>query len=246
MSKPNKAADRKARAAALRAERERKERQKRLLTIGGVVLAVLLLVGGVFLYLGTRDTTGDKPQAVPAGVVDDFGVVVGDPSAPRTITIYEDFQCPICAAFEAEVGDELNAAVEAGKVKVDYRMVSFLDDMSGNDYSSRAMNAAAAVLDTSGIEVFKAFHDELFANQPAEQTDGPDDDALIAEAVEAGAEEDAVRGPIEDKVFEQWITNATDQMSVDGVNGTPTVFIDGKLAGDTIQKSVDALRAALK
>ena len=37
-----------------------------------------------------------------------------------------------------------------------------------------------------------------------------------------------MRPPIEDKVFEQCVVNATDQMSKDGVNGTPTVLIDGE------------------
>ena len=50
--------------------------------------------------------------------------------------------------------------------------------------------------------------------------------------MEAGADEDAVRQPIEDKVYEQWIENATDQMSQDGVNGTPGVFIDDQLQPD--------------
>ena len=33
---------------------------------------------------------------------------------------------------------------------------------------------------------------------------------------------------IDGDVYHQWVVNATDQMSEDGVNGTPTVFIDGK------------------
>ena len=61
--------------------------------------------------------------------------------------------------------------------------------------------------------MFAKYHSLLFANQPAEGTAGPDDDQLIEWAVEAGADEDAVRQPIEDKVYEQWIENATDQMS---------------------------------
>ena len=57
---------------------------------------------------------------------------------------------------------------------------------------------------------------------------GFDDDELIDRAVAAGAVEDEVRQPIEDKIYEQWIENATDQMSKDGVNSTPTIRIDGK------------------
>ncbi|WP_165807122.1 DsbA family protein [Nocardioides currus] len=245
MSKRNKAAERAARAAALKAEQERKERQKRIAMIAAVVVGIVVVIGGGFLIQNLRDSTGEAATP-PAGVVDDYGVMVGDASAPTTITIYEDFQCPICAQLESEVGDDLNAAIDAGKVQVDYRMVSFLDRASGNEYSSRAMNAAAVVLDTSGADAFKSFHDELFANQPEEGTDGPEDDELIADAVTAGADESAVRTAIEDKSFDQWIKNATEQMSVDGVNGTPTVFVDGEAAGATLPEAVEAIRNAIE
>ena len=245
MSKRNKAAERAARAAALRAEQERKERHRRNLTIGGIVLGLLVVIGVAYAFISSRDTTGEDATP-PAGAVDDYGVIVGDAAAPATVTIYEDFQCPVCAAFEDEIGDELDAGIESGKVNVDYRMVSFLDRASGNDYSSRAMNAAAVVLDTAGVDAFKAFHDELFANQPEEGTDGPEDDELIEAAVNAGADEASIRTAIEEKQFDQWIKNATDQMSVDGVNGTPTVFIDGELAGENPQEYADAIRGVLE
>lgn len=245
MSKPNKAAERAARAAAFKAEQERKEHQKRIGTIAAVVVGLMLVIGAAFLIQNLRDSTGE-PATAPAGTVNDYGVMVGDDAAPTTITIYEDFQCPICAAFEAEIGDELNAGIDAGTVKVEYRMVSFLDRASGNEYSSRAMNAAAVVLDTAGVDAFKTFHDELFANQPEEGTDGPEDDALIEDAVTAGADEASIRTAVENKSFDQWIKNATEQMSVDEVTGTPTVFIDGKRAGETQEEFAAAIRAVLK
>lgn len=245
MSKRNKTAERAARAAALKAERERQERLKRIRIIVAVVAALVLVVAAAFLVQNLRDSTGESADA-PGGTVDDYGVVVGDDAAPTTVTIYEDFQCPICAQFEAEIGEELNAGIEAGTVKVDYRMVSFLDRASGNEYSSRAMNAAAVVLDSAGVDAFKSLHDALFDNQPEEGTDGPEDDELIEAAVTAGADEASIRTAIEDKSFDQWIKNATDQMSVDGVNGTPTVFIDGELAGENPQEYADAIRAVLE
>ncbi len=62
-------------------------------------------------------------------------------------------------------------------------------------------------------------------------------------AVEAGADEAAISAPIEDKIYEQWITNATDEMSQNGVTGTPTVFIDGERVEGSTQESVDAVLA---
>lgn len=237
---PERRAARKERAAQALREKQAAERRRRLLSIGGVVLAVLVIVGGFTWWQAARDTTGDTPENVPAvatddaaaegtpGEIDGYSILVGQPDAPTTVTIYEDLQCPACANLEAQVGDQLAAAVDAGEIRLDYRLISFLDRYSTNEYSSRALNAALVVLDTAGVEAFRAFHDDLYADQPEEGGPGFEDDELIERAVAAGAVEDEIRQPIEDKVYEQWIENATDQMSKDGYNSTPTILIDGE------------------
>jgi protein-disulfide isomerase len=37
-----------------------------------------------------------------------------------------------------------------------------------------------------------------------------------------------VQTGIQNRTYEQWVKNVTDQASKDGVNGTPTVKIDGR------------------
>ncbi len=245
MSKENAARSRAERAEAARAEQQRRERNRRVLLIGGVVAGLLIVVIGSYLVQSQRTSVGRTPDTVPSGVTDGYGVVVGKASAPTTLRVYEDFQCPICDDFEKETGDTLRAAVEAGRLRVDYRMVSFLDRASTNEYSSRALNAAAVVLDTSGKDAFVKFHELLFDQQPEEGTAGPSDDRLVELAVEAGASEADVRPGIESKEFAVWVENAQAEMSQAGVNGTPTVFVDGEKAGDTLQESIDAaLKAA--
>ena len=131
--------------------------------------------------------------------------------------------------------DLLEAAVEAGDVKVEYRPLPFLERIS--DYSPEAANAFAVVLEESGPEVAKAFHDLLFDNQPPESGPFPDEDDLVEWAVEAGAEEDAVRPGIEDMAFEGWVEAAGDAASKAGINSTPTVLVDGeKVEGETLQE----------
>jgi protein-disulfide isomerase len=219
-------------AAALRAH-QAAERRRRFLVVGAVV-AVLLVIGGLTWVAISRDDTTGKAveQSGTPGNTDGYAVVVGQDDAPVTMKFYEDPQCPICQQFEAAVGEQVESAIAEGKVKVEYHVVSFLDDASENEYSSRAANALYVVADAAGPEAFATYHQLLYENQPAEGTAGPDDDQLVEWAVEAGADEDAVREPIEDKIYEQWITNATDQMSQDGVTGTPGVFVDGQLQPD--------------
>jgi protein-disulfide isomerase len=236
------------RAAAIRKQQERKERRRRTIVISGVIVVVLgLLLGIGYAVQSARDTTG-QTATPPAGVVDDWAVQRGDLDAPVTVTVFEDFMCPFCGDFESASAEMLQPFIDNGDVQVHYRVISFLDrESDGSDYSTRAANALAVVLDTSGPDAAGRFHDVLFENQPEEGTSGPSDEELITLAVEAGAEESDVRGPIENRKFEQWVQNATDAASKEGVNSTPTVLVDGeRLEATTIDQLVEDVRTRIE
>jgi protein-disulfide isomerase len=182
----------------------------------------------------------------PQNLTGQYNVVIGKSSAPDTIKLYEDLQCPICKEFEAATGEQTQAAIAAGKVKVDYHMVAFLDRASTTNYSSRALNAAMAVLSTAGPDAFMKFRTIAFDNQPEEGSAGVPDSTLIDWAVQAGADKDQVTPLINGNVYHQWVLNATDQMSKDGVNGTPTVFINGQNQGSNPQVAAQAVLDLLK
>jgi protein-disulfide isomerase len=226
------------RARAEAEERRKKAKRKEQLTRFGLIGAVLVLVvGGYFLI---SNLGSDKPDTAPAGASGSYGLVVGDADAPKSIVIYEDFLCPFCGQLEQTVGDQLDAAVEAGEVNVEYRPLPFLERIS--DYSPESANAFAVVLDESGPDVAKKFHDLLYDNQPSESGPFPDEDQLVTWAVEAGAEEDAVRPGIEDMTFEGWVEAAGDAASKAGVNSTPTVLVDGeKVEGKTMAEIAEAM-----
>jgi protein-disulfide isomerase len=236
------------RAQALMREQQRKERQRNLLVVGAVVVAVAIIAGvGIFIS-GNKDKTGGtvSSSGTPSNLSGTYNVVIGKPSAPTTIKAYEDLQCPICQQFESATGKQTQAAIDAGKVKVDYHMVAFLDRSSSTNYSSRALNAAMAVLSTAGPDAFMKFRTIAFDNQPAEGTAGEPDSTLVDWAVQAGATESKVTPLIDANVYHQWVVNATDQMSKDGVNGTPTVYINGQNQGSDPQAAANAVLAAVK
>jgi protein-disulfide isomerase len=112
----------------------------------------------------------------------------------------------------------------AGKVQVDYRPFDLL-----GDYSARATGAFGVVLDKSGPEVAKKFHDLLYANQPEESAKSfPDADALIELAVQAGAKESEVADGIKEGEND-FARKATKEAEKAGVSSTPTVLVDGEV-----------------
>jgi protein-disulfide isomerase len=197
------------------------------LRISAVVVALVAVVVGV--GIGVQASRSDSVSPVagpPAGAVAGFGIPRGQRSAPVTLTIYEDFQCPACRAVESYLDPTIDEYVEQGTVRVVYRPMAFLDDASTTAYSSRALGAAGCVLDQAGREAFVRMHDLLFDNQPAEGTEGLSDDQLIDLAVRAGAERSTVASCVDDERFAGWVAAATDQASKDGITSTPTLLID--------------------
>lgn len=214
-------------AAKLReqeAARQKKERRIRIITVTAVLAVVL--AGAIYAVMASRVTSNTRPQAV---ATQGGGIATGADAGAKVpqIDLWEDFQCPICAAFEKANGDWLEKQIEAKKVRVIFHPASFLSPQWGSSYSVRAANAAGVVADT-GIQNFLDFHSILFANQPKEQTPGLTDQQLIDFAKQAGAKGSEVAQGIKDLKYKQWVTAVQQEFDKKGLQGTPTILINGK------------------
>jgi protein-disulfide isomerase len=231
-------AEKRAAEEAARAAAARRRRTIVVAVTAAVLVAVAIVV---VIVIQSNRTATSTDAAVPGNTVDGGNViVVGSTDAPVTVDLYEDFQCPNCKIFEDQTGETLAQLVADGTVQAHYHGMAFLDTSANDDYSTRALNAAAAVVDTAGPDAFEKFHDLLFANQPPETGSGLTDDQLVEYATQAGAE--GAEQDIRDLTYGDWVKTVTDQASKDGVTGTPTVFVDGTKLDDL---SPDGLTAAV-
>jgi protein-disulfide isomerase len=147
---------------------------------------------------------------------------------PVKVLLYIDFICPVCKNFEAQYNQTLTSLRNEGKITVEYRPLGFLDSRSTTNYSSRAANAAACVVNESP-EKYAAFVDALFAKQPAEGSAGLSDADLKKMATDTGAK--SIDKCVDDKTYRPYVKFTTQEAAVIGVTGTPTVFVDGKQWG---------------
>jgi protein-disulfide isomerase len=211
--------------------------------------------GGITLLKGTEVA---KTDAATVNVAD---IPSPAASAPATVTapgaeaeagkpvkvvLYIDFICPVCKNFEATYNETLTKLRDEGKITVEYRALGFLDTRSTTNYSSRAANAAACVVNESP-EKYSAFVDTLFANQPAEGGAGLSDDELKKLATDVGAK--SIDSCVENKTYRPWVKYTTQEAAAIGVSGTPTVLVDGKQwgKGDSAQTEFPAfVEAAIK
>jgi protein-disulfide isomerase len=219
-------------AAAMRAEAARREARARNTRIVAVVAAVLAVVvaAGIIIQTARHDQQA-AAGATPRNTAGGSAIVVGRAEAPVTVLFYEDFQCPVCKEAHQANDAQLDQWVKDGKVKVQYQPIAFLDRASTDEYSTRALNAAAAVIDLHPAG-FEAFQQSLYDHQPAENGAGLTDQQLIDYAVAAGAPREEVTTDVHTRRFAGWVKEVTDESSRRGVTGTPTIKVNGTALSD--------------
>ncbi|XAS64611.1 DsbA family protein [Pseudarthrobacter sp. So.54] len=164
---------------------------------------------------------------------------------PVKVVLFIDFICPVCKNFETQYNETLTKLRNEGKITVEYRPLGFLDTRSTTNYSSRAANAAACVVNESP-EKYADFVNMLFQKQPAEGSAGISDADLKKMATDAGAK--SIDTCVDGKTYRPWVKYATQQAASIGVTGTPTVLVEGKQwgKGDSAQTPFDQfLQAAI-
>ncbi|MER7665058.1 MULTISPECIES: thioredoxin domain-containing protein [unclassified Streptomyces] len=221
----------------LQQEREQhkaREKRRRVLIVSTAVVAVLGLaavVGVIAANSGTKKDSGSQagPLLAPAGVQgkDRLAIPVGADDAPSTLTIWEDFRCPVCAQFENLFRDTIHELVAAGQIKVEYHLATIIDGNMGGSGSLRAANAAACAQDTGH---FAPYHDVLFQNQPPETDDAfGNNDRLIELAGKVeGLDTPGFRSCVKDGKHDSWVAKSNTAFQNGGFRGTPTVLLNGE------------------
>ena len=213
-----------------------RQRVTRRMFAAGVVGAVLLS-GATGATIATA-TAPAPPTAIPVGVTEAGGIVVGRADAPHTVIAYEDPQCPICGEFEKTSGSVLAQAVADGRVKVEYRMRSFL-----GPESVRAVAALGAAQDAGKFAELRA---AMFAAQPEEHSGGFTVDDLLQLGASVGLTDASFVDAVRNQTYAAWAHQIDDVASKDGNTGTPELLLDGKALDSKVVFDPAALRSVLQ
>jgi protein-disulfide isomerase len=239
----------------LREEQKKKDRRTRVLLQGGIILASLAIIAIIALVLvnsikpegpGPANMASDGIQVSQGGIALQTPALKADqtpvPNAPDTSTgvldiqMYVDYLCPICGQFEATNGDYISSLLDNGGATVEIHPIAILDRLSqGTKYSTRAVNAAACVANFAPNQYY-AFHNLLFANQPAENSTGLTNDQIVDLTTQAKVDKASqIASCIRSEDFKAWVGASTARAlngpipnsNVDKVQGTPTVIVNG-------------------
>ena len=192
-----------------------------LVVVTGVVFSLFSQNSKESASLAGLDGTTLKPAITSTIDTANGSAISFDNGAATTIDVWEDPQCPVCKLFADANGSYLESLVREKKANVRYHVLSFL-----GDESVRAANASFCAADEGQ---FLDFHKAMYAVQsPLENSGFWSNETLVKMGKKIG---------ITSTTFETCVTKGSkvdlvqanyDSMSKFGVQGTPTVFINGK------------------
>lgn len=168
----------------------------------------------------------------------DYGISFNEEN-PFRIDIWEDFQCPYCKFFETEMNEYLETLVRDNQAKVVYHMASFL-----GQESVRAANAVNCAVEEGR---FLEYHRSLYEVQASENSGIFSNKNLIEIGNRLGITSPEFESCVNDLKFKDTVSNVGASMKKNGVEGTPTVFLNGKVWNRTSAEfNLDEFKAAVE
>lgn len=184
-----------------------------------VMISFIVVVGVVFSLISSRS---NSTAAIPATVseTDGYGIVLNPESTPK-IDVYVDYQCPACRMFEIINGGYLNEVIAQKKAKVVFHPMTFI----GPESILAANSAACAADENKFVDMNLA----LFQNQSDSENSGKwSSEYLVELGKSIGITSGTFETCVNDGKYIKWTSNVAAASAKANVNGTPTIFVNGK------------------
>ncbi|KAB7757937.1 DsbA family protein [Mycolicibacterium mucogenicum] len=205
------------------------DRKRDWVVKGGLTALVIIFAVVLVAYIVMNGKPKADPHKVQAVQIAASNVVTnpGTKDPKVTLTIYEDFLCPVCGVFEKTYGPTIAKLIDNGDIAVDYNIVSIIGRGDPKSYSTRAGAMAYCVADEDKA-AFRRFHEALYKNQPEETAASfPDNAKLLEYARQSGVAvgpNDPLSKCVENGVYTEMVNNMARNAEI---QGTPTIKING-------------------
>lgn len=190
----------------------------------------LYIVGG---FGGGGPSTPDCETAPPADL---NAPTLGDSNSGPTVTEYSDFSCPHCREFALSVMPTIRQQyIRPGTIT--YHHYDF--PIPVDDWSRRAASAAREVQRRAGDAAFVRYATALYRHQNDYSYDLF---GTLAEQVDVASQ--PVRRAARNQAYCRLLNENIQKGREQGVEGTPTIFVDGKkLEAPSAKQLTDAIVA---
>lgn len=201
---------------------------------GAIVLAGIIIAGAILIKGNSQNNdTALKINIAPVGEQDR---TLGNPKAKVAVVLYEDFQCPFCAAISGLEPNSpliqylkqkdptwtplmpgLQEYIAKGNVRFVYRDWAFLGPES--------IKAAEAARCAGDQGKFWEYHDYLYTHQNGENKGNFSNPRLESFAKELGLNTTSFNQCLEENKYTQAVEDSKSEGIKAGVNSTPKGFI---------------------
>lgn len=198
----------------------RQQRRQRMRKYGGYALFVALFIGIGGLVAGQiQFSASDTPES-EASFDLDGQPMLGDANASVTVVEFSDYQCSHCKRFHEQVLPRIQENyIETGQVKLYSFNYAFLGQNSVD-----AAVGAECVYDESE-QAYREFSDRMYERQSELQSDGQD---VVLDVADTVLENSSVEACITGRTTLDEVRDDRRQGTSAGVEGTPTIFVDGQ------------------
>jgi len=212
---------------ALRAERKKKELQRRILIIGSILVVALVITGLIIIPSNQNITeqTSNIFEITPVNYQTADGTSIGNPDAAIKLQLFEDFKCSACQGYQQNIEPQvIKELAEKGRIQYTFHQFPFMDDQTAFKDSDNAALASECAAEQNRFWDYK---DILFANMNFIMGEFSDEKMLaMAKSLKLDLKEFETcyhEGRYLDKI------NADIELSRDlEVAGTPTLLINGE------------------
>lgn len=190
---------------------------KRLPKLGSLrTIALMLSIALAFLMTGCKARTwSDALSPIPVTSKDPMW---GSRTAPVTIVLYADFQCPFCSRLNTTLDK-----IRAEYTKEQVRLIWKNEPLPFHNRAKPAAEAGAGVMELKGSEAFWKFHDYAFKNQSSLTEEN-----FVLWAKDAGVRSTtAFKDGLASHKWAGKVDTDHDEAKAAGVTGTPCAFVNG-------------------
>lgn len=184
---------------------------------------IILGLFGLMVLLAKLSTNGGtgSPSSDLLAPVSANDQTKGDTNAPNTIVEYSDFQCPFCAQFYPLLNQLAKEMPD--KVKIIYRSFPLRSIHSNAQLAAQAAEAAGKQ------GKFWEMHDVLFNTQTSWSPLEKPSEKFTEYANSLGLDVNKFNADLNSQEVIDKVNNDYKSATKNGINGTPTLFLNGKL-----------------
>ncbi len=214
--------------ATIKQKSKRRNQKQADLRLIGTIVVLVAVFAALIIYAVYKSTTPTAPPGtysdIPQQTTSDGAPILGNPNTKIVLMEVADFSCPHCLEYHSTILQIIDQYVRPGKVRLEYRPVTFV----GQEYTGMGHNpsdtAAQAALCAGEQGHFWEMEDQLFNIQETQTPRAFVPDTMIAAAHGLNLDTTAFTRCLSSGETEKTILTTSDVTNQLGVTGTPTML----------------------